>query len=93
MTKSEFINHISDEYQGQFSKRALNDIVETVFDAMADVLLNGDEIRIPEFGTFKVKERAARVGHNPQTGAKIEIPACKVATFKQAKALKELLNA
>jgi DNA-binding protein HU-beta len=52
----------------------------------------GEEVRIPDFGTFKVAKRKAREGRNPATGATINIPASTVAKFTPAKGLKDALN-
>jgi len=65
------------------------DVVESVFAAMEESLSNGNDVSIQGFGIFKVKERAARMGRNPATGASIKIAAKKVVSFKPAKALKD----
>lgn len=67
---------------------ALNAFVETV----ADELKKGEKIQLVGFGTFEVRERAAREGVNPQTGAKIEIAASKNPVFKAGKALKDAIK-
>ena len=61
-------------------------------DAIADALVEGDKIQIVGFGTFEVKARAARQGHNPLTGEKIQIPAAKHPAFSASKALKDAVN-
>ncbi len=63
-------------------------MVETVTDS----LKKGDSVSLVGFGTFQVKERAARTGRNPQTGQPIEISAAKVPSFKAGKALKDSVN-
>ena len=68
--------------------RALNAFVETVKETLA----SGDQISLVDFGTFLVRERAARTGLNPLTKEKLEIPAAKVPAFKAGKTLKELVN-
>lgn len=60
-------------------------------EAVSEALANGEKVAISGFGTFTPKERAERVGRNPQTGAEIAIPAKTVATFKASKVLKDLL--
>ena len=63
--------------------------VEVVRKAMMDALKAGDKVQLMGFGTFEVKERAARTGRNPSTGATIEIPASKTPTFKAGKGLRD----
>jgi DNA-binding protein HU-beta len=70
------------------AERALEAFCETV----SDELQKGNEISLIGFGTFKVKERKAKTGHNPQTGAPINIPAANVPKFTPGKALKEAVN-
>ena len=63
-------------------------MVDTVTNALAE----GDQVVLVGFGTFSVKDRAARTGRNPQTGEPIEIKAAKVPGFKAGKALKDAVN-
>ncbi len=66
--------------------------VSAVLEAISDALVQGEKVQIVGFGTFEVKERAAREGHNPATGAKITIPAAKHPVFSASKTLKESVN-
>jgi DNA-binding protein HU-beta len=68
--------------------RALDAVINTISDALA----NGDQVGVVGFGTFLVRERAARTGRNPQTGEEIQIAAAKVPAFKPGKALKDAVN-
>lgn len=61
-------------------------------DSVNEALKAGDKVQLVGFGTFEVRERAAREGKNPQTGAKIDIPASKVPAFKAGQALKDSLK-
>ena len=61
-------------------------------ETVANALKKGDKVQLIGFGTFEVTKRAAREGKNPQTGAKIKIPASKAPKFKAGKALKDALN-
>lgn len=90
MNKSELIEAIaaSADIPKAAAGRALDAMVETV----SDSLKRGDSVALVGFGTFSVKERAARTGRNPQTGQTIEISAAKVPTFKAGKALKDSVN-
>ena len=67
-------------------------VVDGVFKAITDAAKSGDEINVPGFGKFKVKETPAREGRNPATGATIKIAASRKLTFGPAKALKDALN-
>lgn len=67
------------------AEKAVNATIESIEDALA----KGDKVSLVGFGTFEVRDRAARVGRNPQTGEEIRIAAAKVPTFKAGKLLKE----
>jgi DNA-binding protein HU-beta len=67
-------------------------IVDGVFAAIAEAAAKGDEVSLPGFGKFKVKESAAREGRNPATGETIQIAASKKLGFSVAKAIKDKLN-
>ena len=90
MNKTELVAAIAAkaEVSKKDAEKALNAFVETVQEAVkAD-----DKVQLVGFGTFESRERAARAGKNPQTGAKIKIAACKVPAFKAGKAFKDLLK-
>lgn len=74
------------------TKKQAAQVVDSVCDAIKDALANGDKVSLIGFGTFSVKERAAREGRNPRTGKKIRIPKKKVPSFKAGKALKEAVS-
>ena len=78
--------------KAELSKKDAEAAVNAVFDSVKDALAEGDKVSLIGFGTFSVKERAARTGLNPQTKAKIEIPASKAPSFKAGKALKDAVN-
>lgn len=90
MNKSELVDSIAQKsgLNKTQSTEALNAFMETVGEALE----KGDTISLVGFGTFSVKERAARTGHNPKTREKIEIAASKVPSFKAGKGLKDRLN-
>ncbi|OOV87647.1 HU family DNA-binding protein [Oceanospirillum linum] len=90
MNKSELIDAIaaSADIPKAAAGRALDAMIETV----SESLQKGDSVVLVGFGTFSVKERAARTGRNPQTGDPIEIKAAKVPSFKPGKALKDAVN-
>ena len=66
--------------------------VDSVLGTITSTLANGEQVGIVGFGTFLVRDRAARTGRNPQTGAEIQIAAAKVPAFKPGKALKDAVN-
>lgn len=74
------------------SKADATKAVNATFDAIATALAEGDKVALVGFGTFAVKERAARTGLNPRTKETIEIPASKIPSFKAGKALKDAVN-
>ncbi|AJY50574.1 MAG: DNA-binding protein HU-beta [Halomonas sp.] len=90
MNKSELIEAIaaSADIPKAAATRALDAMVESVTDS----LKKGDSVSLVGFGTFAIKERAARTGRNPQTGQPIQISAAKVPSFKAGKALKDAVN-
>ena len=66
--------------------------VDSVLGTITDALAKGEQVVVVGFGTFLVRDRAARTGRNPQTGAEIQIAAAKVPAFKPGKALKDAVN-
>lgn len=90
MNKSELIDRIaaSSDLPKASAGRALDAMISSVSDALKD----GDQVVLVGFGTFSVKDRAARTGRNPQTGDPIDIPAAKIPSFKAGKALKDAVN-
>ena len=73
---------------GAAADRAVNALVEIISDA----LKKGDSLTLPGFGTFEVRDRAARTGRNPKTGGELQISASRVAAFKPGAALKAAVN-
>ncbi|BAU57220.1 HU family DNA-binding protein [Halorhodospira halochloris] len=90
MNKSELIEAVADS--ADLSKAAASRAVDAMVESITDALKEGDQVTLVGFGTFSVRERAARTGRNPQTGETIEIPASKVPGFKPGKALKDAVN-
>jgi len=66
--------------------------VNAVFATIEEALAKGDKVQLVGFGTFEVRERAARTGRNPQTGEEIQIAASRVPAFRAGKALKDSVN-
>src|ERR1700688_4581780 len=67
-------------------------IVETIFESIIQSLQKGDKIEIRSFGGFRTRQRRGRVGRNPKTGAKVEVPPKKIPFFKPSKELKDFVN-
>ncbi len=90
MTKADLIEEVL-RLDG-LTRRDGEVIVETVFDAVVGALQGGDKIEIRGFGSFRIRQRQSRVGRNPKTGAKVEVPAKRVPYFKPSKELRDLIN-
>ena len=90
MNKSDLINAIADS--ADLSKADAGKALDATVDAITNSLKANDSVSLVGFGTFLVRERAARSGRNPQTGATIQIAAAKVPAFKAGKGLKDALN-
>ena len=90
MNKTELVAVLAEkaEVSKKDAEKVLNAFIETVQDAVKA----GDKVQLVGFGTFEARKRAARVGTNPQTKAKVEIPACKAPAFKAGKAFKDMLK-
>ncbi|MFS0638692.1 HU family DNA-binding protein [Mesobacillus foraminis] len=90
MKKSELISSVA--AQTELSKKAAGIAVDTMLETISNVLANGEKIQIVGFGTFEVRERADRIGRNPQTGEEIYITGSKAPAFKPGKDLKEAVK-
>ncbi len=90
MNKSELIDQVADA--ADLSKAAAGRAVDAALDAVTEALKQSEPVSLVGFGTFQVRERAARKGRNPQTGENIDIAASRAAAFKPGKALKDALN-
>ena len=91
MNKAELAQVLSEKLN--ISKKEAEDMVNTTVDVIIETLTKGEEVVLTGFGAFSVKQRAARVGVNPQNPTeKIQIPAVKVPKFKAGKALKDALK-
>ena len=90
MTKADLIENVSQAVE--LSRKDSEVIVETIFDSIVKGLRTGDKIEIRGFGSFRTRQRNSRVGRNPKTGARVEVPAKKIPFFKPSKELKDLVN-
>lgn len=90
MTKAELIEEVSRVVE--MTRKDSEVIVEAIFDSVVRALRTGDKIEIRGFGSFRTRQRQPRVGRNPKTGARVEVPAKRIPYFKPSKELKDLVN-
>jgi DNA-binding protein HU-beta len=88
MNISELVDQVA-AADSKLTKAQAKSVVESVFNAIRDAAVKGDEVSVPGFGKFKVQDKPARTGRNPSTGATIQIAATKKVVFQPAKALKD----
>jgi integration host factor subunit beta len=91
MTKADLIDEVS--RLAELTRKDSEVIVETIFDSVVRSLRAGDKIEIRGFGSFRTRQRKPRVGRNPKTGDRVDVPAKKIPFFKPSKELKDLVNA
>src|SRR2546423_10875974 len=90
MTKADLVEEVSKVTE--LTRKDSEVIVDTLFDSVIKALKTGDKLEVRGFGSFRVRKRNARVGRNPKTGEKLEVPAKRVPYFKPSKELKDLIN-
>lgn len=90
MNKTELIAAVAEK--ADLSKKDAEVAVTAVIDAITEALVRGEKVQVVGFGAFEVKERAERIGRNPQTKETIQIPASKAPVFKAGKALKDAVS-
>lgn len=90
LSKTELVNAVAEKTG--LSKKDASSAVEATFSSVSEALAKGEKVSLIGFGNFEVRERAARKGRNPQTGAEIEIAASKTPAFKAGKALKDAVK-
>ncbi|WP_127717296.1 integration host factor subunit alpha [Halobacteriovorax sp. HLS] len=91
LTKADIVERVYKE--AGFSKKEAADLVDLVFKVIKDTLARGEKVKISGFGNFSIRDKATRVGRNPQTGNSMEISARRVLTFKPSQVLKEDVTA
>jgi DNA-binding protein HU-beta len=91
MTKADLIAKIQTK-AGLETKALASKVLDATLDAIKEALVDGDAVTLVGFGAFKVSERAARTGRNPQTGKEIKIPASKSVKFSVGKGLKDAVK-
>lgn len=90
MTKADLIEEVSRVVE--FTRKESEVIVEAIFDSVVKSLREGDKIEIRGFGSFRTRQRMSRIGRNPKTGARVDVPAKRIPYFKPSKELKDLVN-
>lgn len=90
MTKTDLVSAVAENVQ--ITKKVSAEVVDAVLQEITGALAKGEDVSFVGFGTFKVKERAARMGRNPSTGEAMQIAASKAVTFKAGMSLKEIVN-
>ena len=90
MTKNELVRELADDFE--LPRKQMAELIEALLEKMTDVLKSGDKVALPPFGQFRVRDRAARIARNPQTGEPVKVPAKKVLRFTAARPLKEAVG-
>jgi len=90
MTKAELIDEVSRVVD--MTRKDSEVIVDAIFDSIVRSLRAGDKIEIRGFGSFRTRQRQPRVGRNPKTGTRVEVPSKRIPYFKPSKELKDLVN-
>lgn len=90
MTKAELIEEVSKVVE--MTRKDSELIVETIFDSIVNSLHKGEKIEIRGFGSFRTRQRQPRVGRNPKTGSRVEVPSKRIPFFKPSKELRDLVN-
>jgi integration host factor subunit beta len=90
MTKADLIEEVSKVVE--MTRKDSEVIVEAIFESIVKSLRDGDKIEIRGFGSFRTRERQPRIGRNPKTGDRVEVPSKRIPFFKPSKELKDLVN-
>ena len=90
MTKAELVERVANQIN--LTKKQTEVVVNTVFSSITEALAEGKKVELRGFGSFRIRQRNARVGRNPKSGQKVEVPSKKVPFFKAGKELRELVD-
>jgi DNA-binding protein HU-beta len=90
MTKSELVRELADEHE--LPRRQVAELVEAILEKITTVLKSGDKVQLTPFGQFRIRDRAARIARNPQTGEPVNVPAKRVLKFTAGRTLKEAVG-
>ena len=90
MTKAELVERVANQIN--LTKKQTEVVVNTVFSSITESLAEGKKVELRGFGSFRIRQRNARVGRNPKSGQKVDVPSKKVPFFKAGKELRELVD-
>jgi integration host factor subunit beta len=90
MTKADLIEEVARVVE--VTRKDSEVIVDAIFESVVRSLRNGDKIEIRGFGSFRTRQRQPRIGRNPKTGARVDVPSKRIPYFKPSKELKDLVN-
>ncbi len=90
LTKAKLVEEVS--RSAEVTKKQAEEIVQTVFQTIVDSLRSGRKVELRGFGSFRIRNRGARIGRNPKTGNRVQVPPKRIPYFKPGKELKEKLN-
>ena len=90
MTKADLIDRVSSVVE--MTRKESEVVVEAIFDSVVRSLRTGDKTEIRGFGSFRTRQRQPRIGRNPKSGARVEVPAKRIPFFKPSKELKDVVN-
>lgn len=91
MTKSELVRELAEEFE--LPRKQIGELVEGMLDKITEVLKSGDKVALTPFGQFRIRDRAARIARNPQTGEPVNVPAKRVLKFTAGRTLKDAVGA
>ena len=90
MTKAELVERVANQIN--LTKKQTGVVVNTVFSSITESLSEGKKVELRGFGSFRIRQRNARIGRNPKSGQKVEVPSKKVPFFKAGKELRQLVD-
>ena len=90
MTKADLVEKVADTTK--FTKKETEAAVSIIFQSITDSLSKGDKVELRGFGSFRIRERNAKIGRNAKSGERVEVPAKKVPFFKAGKELREMVD-
>ena len=90
MTKAELVERVANQIN--LTKKQTEVVVNTVFSSITESLAEGKKVELRGFGSFRIRQRNARIGRNPKSGQKVEVPSKKVPFFKAGKELRQLVD-
>lgn len=91
MTKLELVRELAEDFE--LPRKQVGELVEAMLEKITDVLKGGDKVQLTPFGQFKIRDRAARIARNPQTGEPVKVPAKRVLKFIAGRTLKDAVGA